>query len=179
MKPYRPREVELSRQAIWRARDEFRTPELRDGASGTYVKPASPFTSGELHMGHVRGYTIVDAYARFCRARGEPVLCALGFDAFGLPSELGALEHGETPGSWVKRCGHRMLSQMQRLGFSFDYDRAFYTSDPALYQWSQWLFLALLDADLIYRDTATVDWCGGCQTTLAALRVENGKCWRC
>jgi len=72
-----------------------------------------------------------------------------------------------------------MLGQMRRLGFSFDYDRAFYSSDEAQYRWSQWLFLTLLDAGLVYRDNATVDWCDTCQTTLAALQVEDGRCWRC
>ena len=72
-----------------------------------------------------------------------------------------------------------MLGQMKRLGFSFDYDRAFYSSDESQYRWSQWLFVTLLEAGLIYRDDATVDWCDTCQTTLAALQVEDGRCWRC
>ena len=72
-----------------------------------------------------------------------------------------------------------MLGQMKRLGFSFDYDRVFYSSDEGQYRWSQWLFLTLLEAGLIYRDDTTVDWCDNCQTTLAALQVEDGRCWRC
>ena len=68
---------------------------------------------------------------------------------------------------------------MKRLGYSFDYDRVFYSSDEGQYRWSQWLFLTLLEAGLIYRDDATVDWCDTCQTTLAAIQVEDGRCWRC
>ena len=153
-------------------------PRAEDGAPGVYVKPSSPFTSGNLHMGHVRDYSIGDAYARFRRARGDAVLFGFGFDAFGLPAEMAAIERETAPADWVRRSGERMLTQMKRLGFSFDYDRAFYSSDPGQYRWSQWLFVTLLEAGLIYRDNTTVDWCDTCQTTLAALQVEDGRCWR-
>jgi leucyl-tRNA synthetase len=171
--------VEAARQAAWAERGVFATPAPAAGQRGVYVKPSSPFTSGNLHMGHVRDYSIGDAYARFRRARGDAVLFGFGFDAFGLPAEMAAIERGARPADWVERCGERMLAQMRRLGFSFDYERAFYSSDEAQYRWSQWLFLTLLEAGLIYRDDATVDWCDTCQTTLAALQVEDGRCWRC
>ncbi len=171
--------VEAARQEAWSRRDAFGTPEPPEGRPGVYVKPSSPFTSGNLHMGHVRDYAIGDAYARFRRARGDAVLFGFGFDAFGLPAELAAIERREPPADWVSSSGERMLAQMRRLGFSFDYDRVFYSSDEGQYRWSQWLFLILLDAGLIYRDDATVDWCDHCQTTLAALQVEDGRCWRC
>jgi leucyl-tRNA synthetase len=172
-------EVEAARQAAWVAEDAFATPRPGEGQAAVYVKPSSPFTSGNLHMGHVRDYSIGDAYARFRRARGDAVLFGFGFDAFGLPAEMAAIERGVRPADWVERCGERMLAQMRRLGFSFDYDRAFYSSDEDQYRWSQWLFVTLLEAGLIYRDDATVDWCDSCQTTLAALQVEDGRCWRC
>ena len=130
-------------------------------------------------MGHVRDYSIGDAYARFRRARGDAVLLGFGFDAFGLPAELAAIERQEPPADWVAQCGERMLGQMKRLGFSFDYDRVFYSSDESQYRWSQWLFLTLLEHGLIYREDATVDWCDTCQTTLASIQVEDGRCWRC
>ena len=130
-------------------------------------------------MGHVRDYSIGDAYARFRRARGDAVLLGFGFDAFGLPAEMAAIERGVRPADWVVESGERMLEQMKRLGYSFDYGRAFYSSDESQYRWSQWLFVTLLEAGLIYRDDATVDWCDSCQTTLAALQVEDGRCWRC
>jgi leucyl-tRNA synthetase len=176
---YEPAEIEAARQSAWAAEDAFATPTPGDGRSAVYVKPSSPFTSGNLHMGHVRDYSIGDAYARFRRARGDAVLFGFGFDAFGLPAEMAAIERGVRPADWVERCGERMLVQMRRLGFSFDYDRAFYSSDEDQYRWSQWLFLTLMEAGLIYRDDATVDWCDTCQTTLAALQVEDGRCWRC
>jgi len=130
-------------------------------------------------MGHVRDYAIGDSYARFRRARGDAVLFGFGFDAFGLPAEMAAIDRKVAPADWVEGCGERMLGQMKRLGFSFDYDRVFYSSDEAQYRWSQWLFLALFEAGLIYRDDTTVDWCDHCRTTLASLQVEDGTCWRC
>ncbi len=171
--------IERERQRDWDARDAFATQAPSDGQGAVYVKPSSPFTSGKLHMGHVRDYAIGDAYARFRRARGDAVLFSFGFDAFGLPAEMAAIERRERPADWVRECGERMLAQMKRLGFSFDYDRIFYSSDESQYRWSQWLFLTLLEAGLIYRDDTTVDWCDHCRTTLAALQVEDGRCWRC
>jgi leucyl-tRNA synthetase len=176
---YDAERIERSRQEVWEARGDFEAPRPAAGQARVYVKPSSPFTSGNLHMGHVRDYSIGDAYARFRRARGDAVLLGFGFDAFGLPAELAAIERQEPPADWVAECGERMLGQMKRLGFSFDYDRVFYSSDESQYRWSQWLFLTLLEAGLIYREDATVDWCDTCQTTLASIQVEDGRCWRC
>jgi leucyl-tRNA synthetase len=176
---YEAGRIEAARQAAWAQRGDFEAPRPEPGQARVYVKPSSPFTSGNLHMGHVRDYSIGDAYARFRRARGDAVLFGFGFDAFGLPAELAAIERQEPPADWVAQCGERMLGQMRRLGYSFDYDRIFYSSDEGQYRWSQWLFLKLLEADLIYRDDATVDWCDTCQTTLASIQVEDGRCWRC
>ena len=171
--------IEAARQADWSARNAFETPAPAEGQAAVYVKASSPFTSGNLHMGHVRDYSIGDAYARFRRTRGDAVLFSFGFDAFGLPAEMAAIERETRPADWVGLCGERMLEQMKRHGFSFDYDRVFYSSDEAQYRWSQWLFLTLFEAGMVYLDDATVDWCDTCQTTLAALQVEDGRCWRC
>jgi leucyl-tRNA synthetase len=173
--------IEPERQAAWVERGDYSAPAPPpDGEHGVYVKSSSPFTSGNLHMGHVRDYTIGDAYARFQRARGRSVLMGFGFDAFGLPAELAAIERQVPAAEWVVQSGERMLGQMQRLGYSFDYDRVFYSSDEGQYRWSQWLFLTLYDMGLIYLDDATVDWCDTCQTTLATIQVEEGgTCWRC
>jgi leucyl-tRNA synthetase len=176
---YDPQAIEAARQEAWEGRGDFAAPQLRNGRERVYVKPSSPFTSGNLHMGHVRDYSIGDSYARFRRGRGDSVLFGFGFDAFGLPAELAAIERQVPPAEWVEECGERMLGQMKRLGFSFDYDRVFYSSDERQYRWSQWLFLALLEHDLIYRADTTVDWCDTCQTTLASIQVEDGRCWRC
>jgi leucyl-tRNA synthetase len=177
---YEPHAVEARRQAAWRERQAFRTPALADEQPHLYIKPSAPFTSGNVHIGHVRSYSIGDAYARFRRARGEAVLFAFGFDAFGLPAELGAIAGGIPPREWVDRCAEHMTGQLQRLGFSFDRERSFLSSDAIMYRWSQWLFLVLLEAGLIYRGTGNVDWCDNCETTLASIQVEEGgTCWRC
>lgn len=176
---YDPHAIEPRRQAAWSERDAFRTPDLGEEKPRRYIKPSAPFTSGNIHIGHVRSYSIGDTYARFCRARGENVLFAFGFDSFGLPAELGAIAGKESPSAWVRRCAEHMTGQLQRLGFSFDWERAFMSSDSTMYRWSQWLFSTLLEAGLVYRGTGTVDWCDTCQTTLATIQVEDGACWRC
>ncbi|MGA8354037.1 MAG: class I tRNA ligase family protein [Solirubrobacteraceae bacterium] len=176
---YQPAEIETARQEIWAQRDAFKTPPIDDGRPHRYIKPSAPFTSGNIHIGHVRSYSIGDAFARFHRARGESVLFAFGFDAFGLPAEISAIAQGVPPSEWVEHCAAHMKGQLLRLGFSFDWDRAFMSSDAQMYKWSQWLFLTLLDARLIYRGTGSVDWCDHCQTTLASIQVEDGLCWRC
>jgi leucyl-tRNA synthetase len=180
-KSYSPGEVEPACQSAWGERGDFDAPPApAPGQTPVYVKASSPFTSGNLHMGHVRDYAIGDAYARFRRARGDAVLFGFGFDAFGLPAELAAIERQVLPAEWVRQCGDRMLEQMKRLGLSFDYDRVFYSSDEGQYRWTQWLFLTLLEMGMIYLDDATVDWCDTCQTTLASIQVEEGgTCWRC
>jgi leucyl-tRNA synthetase len=177
---YRPHEIEARRQAAWRERDAFRTPAPSEERTPIYVKASAPFTSGNVHIGHVRSYSIGDAYARYRRARGDSVLLAFGYDAFGLPAEQGAISAGIPPTEWVNGCAEHMTGQLQRLGFSFDWERSFMSSDPVMYRWSQWLFLTLLEAGLIYRGTGNVDWCEHCQTTLATIQVEpGGTCWRC
>ncbi len=148
---YDPHAIEARRQAAWRERDAFATPSVDADRPRRYIKPSAPFTSGNVHIGHVRSYSIGDAYARFWRARGEDVLFAFGFDAFGLPAELGAIASGESPSDWVARCATHMRGQLERLGYSFDWDRAFVSSDALMYRWSQWLFLTLLEAGLVYR----------------------------
>ena len=176
---YDPQAIEAARQRAWADQSAFKTPEIADDRPHRYIKPSAPFTSGNIHIGHVRSYSIGDAYARFCRARGEDVLFAFGFDSFGLPAELGAIAGDEPPSEWVARCAEHMVGQLRRLGFSFDWERTFLSSEPIMYRWSQWLFLTLLEAGLVYRGSGNVDWCDTCQTTLATIQVENGTCWRC
>ncbi len=171
--------VEARRQREWRERDVYATPPPTPGRPDAYVKAVCPFTSGHIHVGHVRSYTIADAYARWRRMSGDAVLFSIGFDAFGLPAELAAIANRESPADWVQRSYEYMLDQFERMGFSFDWERVFVSSDEEQYRWSQWLFLAFLDAGLLYQEEANVDWCDSCQTTLASLQVEDGRCWRC
>ncbi|HEX2070362.1 MAG TPA: class I tRNA ligase family protein [Thermoleophilaceae bacterium] len=178
-KAYDAAAVEARRQRDWRERDAYATPPPTPGRPDAYVKAVCPFTSGHIHVGHVRSYTIADAYARWRRMSGDAVLFSIGFDAFGLPAELAAIANRESPADWVQRSYEYMLDQFERMGFSFDWERVFVSSDEEQYRWSQWLFLAFLDAGLLYQEEANVDWCDSCQTTLASLQVEDGRCWRC
>jgi len=175
---YDPAEVEPRWQRTWAAADLFETPPPGKGPA-SYVFAGCPFTTGEAHMGHIRSYTISDSFVRFRRARGDAVLFSLGFDSFGLPAELEAIKRGISPADWVKRCSARMRGQFERLGYSCDWGRSFISSEPVHYRWSQWLFLALLERDLVYLRDAQVIWCDSCETVLAALQSEGDVCWRC
>ena len=177
---YDPALIEPKWQQAWRAANAFLTPpEHEEGRQDAHVLNSHPFTSGAAHMGHIRSYSIGDAHARFRRARGDAVLYSLGFDAFGLPAELGALEHGLPPREWVDTCAARMREQFDSLGFSFDWSRTFMSCDEDIYRWSQWLFLVLLEGGFIYEREGSVDWCDSCRTVLARAQAEGGECWRC
>jgi leucyl-tRNA synthetase len=177
--PYTPLTVESHWQERWAEEGVFEIPAPQPGVTDAYVQVSCPFTSGEAHMGHIRSFTIGDSFARFRRAQGDAVLFSMGFDAFGLPAELGAIENGITPEEWVRRCAKKMHGQFDQLGLSFDWSRTFVSCEPAIYQWTQWLFLLLLEQGLIYQRQGPVDWCDRCQTVLASVQVEGGKCWRC
>lgn len=176
---YTPAAIEGRWQQAWRDANAFATPVSGERERAAYIFAACPFTSGSAHMGHIRSYSISDSYARFLRMRGKDVLFSIGFDAFGLPSEIGAIKNAMTPQEWVEQCRERMRAQFDRLGYSFDWDREWVTSYPELYKWTQWLFLLLLRRGLVYHSEGQVDWCESCKTVLATLQVEDGACWRC
>jgi leucyl-tRNA synthetase len=176
---YEPATVEDRWQAAWRELDAFAVPAVEDGATPAYVYGAPPFPSGQLHLGHVRSYTLGDVCARFLRARGTHVLFSMGFDAFGLPAEIAAGNAGVSPKAWVERCCEEMRRSFEELGISFDWTRQFVSSDPDFYRWTQELFLRLLERGLLYRRDGYVLWCDSCTTTLAKTQIEAGSCWRC
>jgi leucyl-tRNA synthetase len=176
---YDPVSTELRWQEEWRRRRSYATPDEQHPGPSSYVYAASPFTSGDVHIGHVRSYSIADAYARLRRATGDAVLYSMGYDSFGLPAEEAATRNDLPPADWIARCRKRMTSQFERIGFSLDWDRTFTSSDPEMYRWSQWLFLEFLREGFVYRATESVDWCPRCETVLARLQVEDGCCWRC
>src|ERR1044071_215353 len=141
---YEPGVIEPKWQEAWRRENAFAVPpEHEEGRQDVHVLNSHPFTSGAAHMGHVRSYSIGDAHARFRRARGNSVLYSLGFDAFGLPAELGALEHGLPPRKWVDTCAARMREQFDGLGFSFDWSRTFMRCDEEIYRWPKRVFLVI------------------------------------
>jgi len=171
--------VDAKWQQAWREANSFTTPQADPSRADCYVFVPAPFTSGDAHIGHLRGYAIADAFARYRRAQGDAVLFSLGFDAFGLPAEVGAAERRMTPAEWVSRCVATMRERFDELGLSFDWERSFVTSSDDMYRWSQRLFLLLYEAGLIYRQDGYVDYCDNCDTALAISQAPGGKCWRC
>jgi leucyl-tRNA synthetase len=138
-----------------------------------------PYPSGNIHMGHVRNYTIGDVVARYKRMRGFNVLHPMGWDAFGMPAENAAIANRTHPARWTYANIDTMRAQLKRLGFSYDWERELATCKPEYYRWEQWLFLRMYEKGLAYRKESYVNWCEDCQTVLANEQVEAGACWRC
>ncbi|MCK8825198.1 leucine--tRNA ligase [Fuchsiella alkaliacetigena] len=144
-----------------------------------YTLEMFPYPSGNLHMGHVRVYSIGDVIARFKRMQGYNVLHPMGWDAFGLPAENAAIKRGIHPNDWTWDNIENMKTQLESLGISYDWQRELATCHPDYYKWTQWLFLKLYEEDLAYRDRSTVNWCSSCETVLANEQVVEGVCERC
>jgi leucyl-tRNA synthetase len=177
---YDPAVIETWCQDKWAHDRAFEPPLDRAGQKNTFVYACTPFTTGKAHMGHVRSYTIADACARRARSQGDAVLWAMGFDAFGLPNEIVAIENSVSPKDWVRACREQMTAQFSRLGLSVDWSRCFDTSDPEYYRWTQWVFLQFLQRGLVYRAEGIENWCDKCKAVLASLQVNgDGQCWRC
>jgi leucyl-tRNA synthetase len=172
------REIEAKWQRSWEERKQFRAVE-DPGRPKFYCLEMFPYPSGRIHMGHVRVYAIGDLLARYKWMRGFNVLHPMGWDAFGLPAENAAIEHGVHPAIWTYENIDYMRSQLKKLGISYDWDRELATCDPAYYKWEQLIFIKMLERGLAYRRRSTVNWCPSCQTVLANEQVEAGRCWRC
>ena len=138
-----------------------------------------PYPSGNLHMGHVRNYSIGDVIARFKKMQGCNVLHPMGFDAFGMPAENAAIKHGVKPADWTYSNIENMKRQQMSMGLSYDWSREVVTCRPEYYRWTQWLFELFYKRGLAYKKEASVNWCDACGTVLANEQVVDGKCWRC
>jgi len=175
---YYPEAVEKKWQSYWTVENIYEV-EADPSREKYYVLEMFPYPSGRIHMGHVRNYCIGDVLARFKMMKGYNVLHPMGWDAFGMPAENAAIKHQSHPATWTYDNIRDMRRQLKRLGFSYDWDREIATCDPSYYHWEQWLFLRMLEHDLVYRRKSIVNYCESCQTVLANEQVENGSCWRC
>lgn len=144
-----------------------------------YCLEMYPYPSGKLHMGHVRNYSIGDAFARFKTMKGFNVLHPMGYDSFGLPAENAAIKNDSHPRVWTEKCSEEMMEQQKEMGLAYDWDRFVTSLDPNYYKWNQWFFIQLYKKGLAYRKEAPINWCPKCQTVLANEQVEDGACWRC
>lgn len=178
MRRYDPQEVELKWQRFW---EEKRTFEVEEDPSRPkyYLLEMFPYPSGRLHMGHIRNYSIGDVVARYKRMQGFNVLHPMGWDAFGLPAENAAIEHGVHPAKWTYENINYMRRQLKRMGFSYDWKREIATCDPSYYRWEQVFFTKMYERGLAYKSLSEVNWCPGCETVLANEQVVGGRCWRC
>ncbi|NKB26319.1 MAG: leucine--tRNA ligase [Rhodobacteraceae bacterium] len=177
MTRYDPASAEPKWQAAWDQAQTFlaRRDETRPKY---YVLEMFPYPSGRIHIGHVRNYTMGDVVARYKRATGHNVLHPMGWDAFGMPAENAAIERGVNPADWTYANIADMRDQMKPLGLSIDWTREFATCDPEYYGQQQALFLDMLDAGLITRKSAVVNWDPVDMTVLANEQVIDGKGWR-
>jgi leucyl-tRNA synthetase len=176
---YNPSEIEKKWQSIWSENNLYKTDDLTENSDKFYALSMFPYPSGNLHMGHVRNYVITDLIARFQRFKGKSVLHPMGWDAFGLPAENAAIERGISPSVWTKKNISHMKSQLQLLGLSVDWDREFATCDENYYIWTQYLFLELYKAGLVYQKESEVNWDPIDNTVLANEQVDSeGKSWR-
>lgn len=175
---YDPQIVELKWQKYWEEKRLFVT-DSRRAQDKFYCLEMFPYPSGEIHMGHVRNYSIGDVIARYKKMRGYNVLHPMGWDAFGLPAENAAIKHHVHPSEWTHKNIEKMKKQMDRMGFSYDWDREVATCNPEYYRWNQWFFIKMFEKGLAYRKHSYVNWCPSCATVLANEQVIDEQCWRC
>ena len=177
MARYNARETEPKWRAIWNERGVFRASDDQ-ARPKYYVLEMFPYPSGRIHMGHVRNYAMGDLVARYKRARGFNVLHPMGWDAFGMPAENAAMERGSHPARWTYDNIAAMRAQLQQMGLSLEWEREFATCDPEYYAQQQAMFLDMLEAGLVYRKSAMVNWDPVDHTVLANEQVIDGKGWR-
>ena len=168
MKEYNPHEIEPRWQKIWTDTGAY-TAREDSSKPKRYVLEMFPYPSGDIHMGHVRYYTM----------RGYDVLHPMGWDAFGLPAENAAIKHNSHPATWTYANIETQKASFKRMGFSYDWDRTVVACDPEYYRWGQWIFLQFWKRGLVERRNSPVNWCPNCKTVLANEQVTEGECWRC
>ena len=175
---YAPHAIEAKWQKYWEENKTFKV-EMDKDKPKSYVLEMFPYPSGNLHMGHVRNYSIGDVIARFRTMKGFNVLHPMGWDSFGMPAENAAIKHNIPPKKWTLENIANMTRQMKALGLSYDWDREVTTCKEDYYKWTQWFFELFYKRGLAVKKESAVNWCDTCNTVLANEQVIDGKCWRC
>ena len=175
---YTPHAIESKWQKYWEDNKAFKT-DIDAGKPKSYVLEMFPYPSGNLHMGHVRNYSIGDVVARFRSMNGFNVLHPMGWDSLGMPAENAAIKHGIHPAKWTMENIANMTRQQKELGLSYDWDREVATCKEDYYKWTQWFFELFYKRGLAVKKKSAVNWCGECNTVLANEQVIDGRCWRC
>lgn len=175
---YAPHDIEAKWQKYWEENKTFKV-EMDKDKPKFYVLEMFPYPSGNLHMGHVRNYSIGDVIARFRTMKGFNVLHPMGWDSFGMPAENAAIKHNIPPKKWTLENIANMTRQLKALGLSYDWDREVTTCKEDYYKWTQWFFELFYKRGLAVKKESAVNWCDTCNTVLANEQVIDGKCWRC
>lgn len=179
MSVYNFKKIEEKWQKLWTENNQYKTDVTDSSKPNYYTLEMFPYPSGNIHMGHVRNYSIGDVVARFKKMEGYNVLHPMGWDSFGLPAENAAIKHGVHPHKWTMANIEDMKGQLKLLGLSYDWEREVATSTPEYYRFTQEIFLKFLEAGLAYKKKSFVNWCPSCETVLANEQVVQGQCERC
>jgi len=175
---YSSKSIESKWQSYWKEHKSFE-PSEDFTKEKKYILSMFPFPSGRLHMGHVRNYSISDAFARYYRQQNMNVLHPIGFDSFGMPAENAAIKNGSHPKSWTYENIEYMKNEFYSLGFSFSRDREMATSDELYTKFEQGFIIDMYEKGLLYREKGLLNWCPNDKTVLANEQVVDGCCWRC
>ncbi len=175
---YFPKKIEAKWQKKWAESGAFEA-DVRDDKRKFFQLEMLPYPSGNLHMGHVRNYSVGDAIAWYKRLKGFNVLHPIGWDSFGQPAEDAAVKRGVNPRSWTEDNIVAMRGQLERLGLSYDWRRQMYAHRPEYYKFDQWFFLQMYEKGLAYKKMTQVNWCETDQATLSNEQASGGLCWRC
>lgn len=175
---YFAKKIEDKWQGVWGASKSFEV-SSDDSKPRFYALEMLPYPSGNLHMGHVRNYSIGDALAWYKRLKGFNVLHPIGWDSFGQPAEDAAIKRGVNPRDWTEENIAHMTGQLKRLGLSYDWSREMAAHRPDYYKFDQWFFLKMLEKGLAYKKKTQVNWCEACRATLSNEQASGGLCWRC
>src|SRR3989338_1035729 len=168
---YNPQKIEKKWQKTWMKSSA--TKDFVKGRENFMLLTEFPYPSGNLHIGHWYAFALPDILGRYLRMRGKNVMYPIGFDAFGLPAENAAIQRGINPRDWTKKNMAYMAKQLESMGAGFDWPRQVSTIDPKYYRWTQWMFLKMYEAGLVYRAMASANWCSKDKTVLANEQVVD------